>query len=259
MQREVISTEDGSSSIRVGELTYHSVHGAITESMHVFIRAGLEHWLNMRRNHGVLLSPMPEADEKMNAMEIQQPTIPVIPVRIFEMGFGTGLNALLTYIEATERKIPVHYTTIELFPLSGVEARRLNYPEELNRPELAPYFHEMHDAAWEANGVISPYFTLHKIKGSLEELVMPDAVSHNPGQTGLIDLVYFDAFAPTAQPELWTEAVFRKLAGWMARDAVLVTYCSKGDVQRAMKAAGLNVGKIQGPPFKREMVRAMKE
>lgn len=220
MTRQIEITRDGSHTMlsEVGGVPYHSRHGALQESQHVYIHSAFNFVYN---------------------------AAPGKPIRIFEMGFGTGLNALLTCIRAEELQVHVHYTSIETEPLSGAEARLLNYCEKLGRPELQPLFNELHDSTWETNAVISPFFTLQKKKVSIQDY-QPEA--H-------VDLVYYDAFAPSAQPELWTSEVFGKIAGFMEPEAILITYCSKGDVKRAMKAVGLKVKKVPGPLYKRDILR----
>lgn len=202
MKRELLLTADGSHTIAIPDLkvTYHSTHGAIQESLHVFIQAGLQ----------VIQAPL---------------------VRIFEMGFGTGLNALLTMKYAT---IPVYYYSVERFPLTEEEVAGLSYGNTL------------HQHPWNEDVKISEQFTLHKAHGSL--------LAITPLQT--FHLIYYDAFAPAAQPELWTKEVFEKLYSFLEPGGILVTYCSKGDVRRAMLAAGFIVEKLAGPPGKREMLRA---
>lgn len=225
MHREIILTKDGSHTVSVPgmNVSYHSLHGAIQESMHVFIEAGFR----QSPGHEIL--------------------------HIFEMGFGTGLNALLTFIEAEKIKQPVLYTSLELFPLNNNEIDQLNYCRQLTREDLEPVFHQLHSCEWEKQVRISDYFTLQKINASLSDENSPLS-SIQP-----VHLVYYDAFAPAAQPELWTVAVFEKLYTLLAPGAILVTYCSKGDVRRAMQAAGFSIEKIPGPPGKREMVRARRK
>lgn len=215
MLREIILTKDGSHSVSIPEMnvTYHSVHGAVQESMHVFIHAGFHYIKDI---------------------------FPSGPVHILEIGFGTGLNALLTLQEAATLQRPVHYTSLELFPLEERQALELNYASQ-------PYFTALHTSNWEEDVQLSPFFTLHKKRSSLLDF------SSGPR----FHLVYFDAFAPVAQPELWTREVFEKLQNALLPSGALVTYCSKGDVRRAMQAAGFKVEKIAGPPGKREMVRAL--
>lgn len=226
MERIPLITKDGSHTISIPgmNVTYHSVHGAVQESLHVFIETGFNY-----------------LKEKTDA-----------PLSILEMGFGTGLNALLTYIEAEKYNIPVHYTTLERFPLNENEIQHLNYCTQLNRPDLIPLFNILHTSAWEENIVISPTFTLKKINRNLLNLNLNAYPSH-------YHIIYYDAFAPSAQPELWTQEIFEKLYSVMHTNGVLVTYCSKGDVRRAMLAAGFMVEKLPGPPYKREMLRAIKK
>ena len=222
MERSIIITKDGSHTIAIPEMqvAYHSHHGAIQESMHVFIMAGLQA-IAPREDH---------------------------VTRILEMGFGTGLNALLTLAETERSQQRIHYTTVEKFPLSITDVAGLNYCQQLNRPDLQTVFEKIHECEWETDRHINKRFTLKKYRTSLTEFMLQQPVH----------LVYFDAFAPTAQPELWTPEIFERVFGWMEPGGILVTYCSKGDVRRAMQAAGLRVEKLVGPPGKREMVRATK-
>ncbi len=223
MERSVILTKDGSHTISIPEMnvTYHSHHGAIQESLHVFIKAGL------------LVSDAFGASD----------------TSILEMGFGTGLNALLTLIEAERLKRQIHYTAIELFPLQYEEITALNYCDQLYRKDLIPIFEKLHQCEWEKDITITPHFTLHKKKESLLQF----------NTSKLQNIIYFDAFAPSAQPKLWTPSIFEKLYSMLLTKGILVTYCSKGDVRRAMQSAGFIVEKLPGPPGKREMVRATKK
>ena len=227
MQRLVQITADGSHTIAIPELevTFHSVNGAMQESQHVFIKAAL-HYCFLQQ--GMLATDG--------------------PLNILEMGFGTGLNALLTLRQAKLFRKPVYYHTIEQFPLTAAEASGLNYAERLFEPALEPYFPQLHSSPWNQDVAIDPCFTLHKVQNSLQELSL----------SSQFHIVYYDAFAPRTQPELWTEEIFRKLLNSLLPGGILVTYCSKTVVRRAMQAAGFIVQKIQGPPFKREMLRAHK-
>ncbi|KYP15421.1 tRNA (5-methylaminomethyl-2-thiouridine)(34)-methyltransferase MnmD [Flavihumibacter sp. CACIAM 22H1] len=220
MERLIQVTADGSPTIAIPDMqvTYHSKHGAVQESMHVFIEAGLRY--QQKRKDGAL--------------------------HILEMGFGTGLNALLTLVE--NRPWPVYYESLETFPLEPELVNALDYGDVLQEPAATRLLQQLHDASWQEWVPISPSFQLYKRK--------EDLLDFQPA--GFYDIIYFDAFAPTAQPALWTAPVFKKLEQCMHTDAVLVTYCSKGEVRRAMTAAGLQVEKIPGPPGKREMVRAFK-
>ncbi len=224
MNRDIIITGDGSHSIIVPELNvaYHSVHGAIQESIHVFINAGL--------------------DPLISYGGISQ-------INIFEVGLGTGLNALLSLIEAKKRNLRIYYEAIELFPLSTEEVKKLNYCHQLGRPELQSSFEGMHTSDWARHIQIDENFILMKRN---EDLLTFDRLKP-------FNLIYFDAFAPKAQPELWTKEVFDKMFSILVPEGILVTYCSKGDVRRAMIAAGLKVEKLQGPPGKREMLRARRD
>lgn len=221
--RSLQLTTDGSHTIAIPSLniTYHSRHGAINESMHVFIEAGLNYWL--QQNNGKKL-------------------------RIFEMGFGTGLNALLTYMEATKNDLEIHYTSVEQFPLENEIVQSLNYCEVLHCTDANDVFHKMHSSRWNEDVKLSSSFLIYKAQTSLQQLKFPNSY----------DIVYYDAFAPNAQPELWTVEIFKKIFDAINENGVLVTYCSKGDVRRALVAAGFKVSKIPGPPYKREMLRAEK-
>ena len=227
MKREIIVTGDGSHSVRIPEMnvTYHSIHGAIQESRHVFIQAGLidsEVFDYRGVNH------------------------------VLETGFGTGLNALLTLIEADKHQNRIYYTAIEPHPLNEKEISHLNYCEQLNQPSYQPYFEKMHKVGWEEMYEITDNFRLTKKRCSLADYSV-DSSSENT-----FFLIYFDAFAPNAQPELWTKKIFEKLYNMMLPGGILVTYCSKGDVRRALQAAGFNVEKLPGPLKKREMLRGRK-
>ena len=223
MERRIIKTADGSDTVFIPEMnvSYHSKHGAIQESMHVFIEAGLRYIINQLTNK---------------------------PINIFEMGFGTGLNAFLTVIEAEEKGIKVYYETVEKFPLSKEDVDSLNYEAVVKHEKL---FQQIHECKWNKEVRLNEYFTLKKVH---EDLInySTEVLSEVEG----FNIIYYDAFAPIAQPELWTEDTFKHLYLMLLPGGILVTYCSKGSVRRAMKAAGFNVKKIPGPPGKREMVRA---
>lgn len=230
MQRNIILTKDGSHTIAIPgmNVTYHSMYGAIQESLHVFIEAGF--YAPGRSNQPGTLC-------------------------ILEVGFGTGLNALLTLIEAGKTQRPVHYTALELFPLDEEQVRSLNYCEQLDRTDLQPVFERLHSCRWEREILFSNCFTLQKRQASLVTLSTTTCL---PAGATLLNLIYFDAFAPGVQPELWTKEVFEKLYAMLLPGGMLVTYCSKGDVRRAMQAAGFSTQKIPGPPGKREMLRAIR-
>ena len=180
-----------------------------------------------------------------SGLQYALPTINTEPIAVFEMGFGTGLNALLTLQETIKLKRKIYYYTVELYPLTLEEAKALQQDTLLENGNLAM---QLHEAAWEKDVAINEYFVLHKTKKSLLNLTLPIQ----------FDVIYFDAFAPTDQPDLWTEDVFANLHQHLNSKGVLVTYSSKGTVRRAMQAVGFTVQKIPGPIGKAEIVRAMK-
>ena len=222
---EIFVTQDGSHSITASRfgVSYHSKYGAITESRHVFIQAGL---------YPVLLNTPTE-------------------ISILEMGFGTGLNALLTYHETANRQVEVYYEAIEGFPISILAAQNLNYPLLIDKrdTELNAVFAQMHQIPWEQETTLAPHFHLQKRLGNLEELQFEPR----------FDLVYFDAFAPSAQPELWTAPILQKMYDALKPGGVLVTYCAKGEFKRTLKSVGFVVERMPGPPGKREMTKAIKQ
>jgi tRNA U34 5-methylaminomethyl-2-thiouridine-forming methyltransferase MnmC len=220
VERKIIYTKDGSHTVEIPGLkvTYHSIHGAIQESKHVFIEAGFKSLA------------LPNTSR----------------LSIFEMGFGTGLNALLTIIEAEKLQNEIFYETVEQFPLDNIETRSLNYCKQLDRQDLQLAFELLHKCDWEKETNITSNFIFKKTKTDLL----------NFQTTRNFNLIYFDAFAPNAQPALWTKDVFEKMFSILDPGGILVTYCSKGDVRRAMQAAGFTIEKLPGPPGKREMIRA---
>jgi len=209
---------DGSKTLYVPALNehYHSTFGALTESMHVFIRSGL---------HNALL----QFDE----------------IHLLEIGFGTGLNALLTLIEVKDKK--VFYTALEPFPIEPDTLINLNY-DKLFDPQEIRLFEKIHQAAFDAKCRITSGFELLKLKTTIQKATLP----------GKYNLVYFDAFGPDVQPELWTASVFEKIAGWTAKGGILTTYSAKGEVRRNLQKAGFTVERIAGPPGKRHITRAVK-
>jgi len=167
-------------------------------------------------------------------------------INLFEVGFGTGLNALLTCMESNKRKVRTYYDTIELYPLNPDLIAKLNYPELLNDTEK--FFQKIHQGSWEEETEITPWFILRKIKEDLTKY-LPEKQ---------YNLIYFDAFSPNVQPELWMPEIFRKMAGCLTPEGTLVTYSAKSSVRKALRAAGLKTEKLPGPPGKREMTRALK-
>jgi len=217
MQPELIITQDGSHSLYRSDLDehYHSIYGAVQESMHVFIRNGLN-------------------------------TIGKTNIQIFEMGFGTGLNALLTLLKTQEENRKVKYYTIEKYPLSKEITDQLNYTTFLC-PSAPGHLKSLHDAEWGFDVYLN-HFMLNKINGDILQTQIP---------TGN-DLVYYDAFAPDKEPDLWSENLFRKIYDSMTDGAVFVTYSAKGEVRRKLLSCGFRVEKLPGPPGKIHMLRARK-
>jgi tRNA U34 5-methylaminomethyl-2-thiouridine-forming methyltransferase MnmC len=214
----LILTADGSHSIYNTALDehYHSTHGALQESRHVFIEAGLRPFALTHQS-----------------------------LRILEIGFGTGLNCLLSLMEAGAPGPRIEYTTLEPFPLSHDMIATLNYAGILEAPGAEPAFAMMH--SFEAGRLeLSERFALIRSRNAL----------HDFQPEGKYNLIYFDAFAPDVQPELWTREAFHKLFACLDPGGVLVTYCAKGEVKRAMKEAGFLIERLPGPPGKREMTRA---
>lgn len=218
---KIITTSDGSHSLLNEDLgeTYHSANGAIQESAHVFIKNGLDFFIDQRRP---------------------------ATISILEVGFGTGLNALLTVHRMLTLPISIHYTTIEASPVHDEIWPMLNYTQKLG---LHDHFAKLHESCWESAVQIFPGFMLLKLQTKLEN------VQCTPQS---YDLIYFDAFSPNKQPELWTLPVLEKVVNAMRQGAVLVTYCAQGQLKRNLKTLGLITETLTGPPGKREMVRGVK-
>ncbi|GAB2854129.1 tRNA (5-methylaminomethyl-2-thiouridine)(34)-methyltransferase MnmD [Hymenobacter ruber] len=223
---EVRRTADGSATLFVPALNehYHSQHGARQESAHVFIRHGL-------------LPLLPATAETGQ------------PLRILEIGLGTGLNALLTLDAAQAAGAAIEYDGLETFPLPPAVVAALQPEWDERGTPLKELFAELHAAPWNVPVEVLPGFRLHKLHQSLQAAALPASHYH---------LIYFDAFAPEKQPELWSEAVFAQLFAAAAPGAVLVSYCAQGQFRRNLRAAGWLTEKLPGPPGKREMTRARK-
>lgn len=217
----IFETSDGSHSIFSTQygVSYHSRYGAVQESRHVFLEAGL---------YPLFLSGAEE-------------------VAVLETGLGTGLNALLTGLEAAAQKRKVYYLGLEAYPISPEQAKALNYPAALGEG-AAELFTAIHEMPWGKPAALSHYFTFEKQQSRFEAFAsMPK-----------FDVIYFDAFAPNAQPELWGEEVLGRMYQALKPGGRLVTYCAKGAVKRCMKGLGFTIEALPGPPGKREMTRALK-
>ena len=217
---EIFETQDGSHSIYSEKfgVSYHSKYGAIQESRHVFLEAGLYAQLAGKEEIAVL-----------------------------EIGFGTGLNALLTYQEAEDKELRIRYDTFEAYPITLVEATTLNYPSLLG-VDIEGVFNEMHETAWGISIKLGDYFTFTKYNEMFQRIDYLET----------FNVIYFDAFAPNAQPELWEAELMGKMYNALKPGGMLVTYCAKGAVKRVMKGIGFVVEALKGPPGKREMTRAVK-
>ncbi len=216
------TTADGSHTLFVPELNehYHSTNGALQESKLVFIQNGLLH--------------VPACIKEINVLEV---------------GFGTGLNALLTVLEAKKERRKINYVAIEPEPVDPQFISQLNYADVIGGTEATGYFKKLHEAGWVYPSFLSDYFIISKIQARLEEVSLRDSQ---------FNLVYFDAFSPEVQPGLWSDEILTQLYNCMKPDGILVTYSCKGTVKRALKAAGFTVEKLPGPAGKREVLRAMK-
>lgn len=221
MHRKIVKTADGSTTIYIEEWEeyYHSKYGAIQESYHVFIKNGLMLFAGFKKE-----------------------------ISILEMGFGTGLNTLITFLESEKLQLSVHYESVEAYPVPMQEILQLNYTKRLQPRKSAPVFNTMHQLSWGEQHRISPCFTLKKRKQLFSE-VNDQASFH---------LIYFDAFGARIQPRLWEEEVFFKMFKALKPGGKLVTYAAKGSVRRAMEKVGFSVERLPGPPGKREMLRAAK-
>lgn len=216
---EVITTGDGSVSLYRADIdeTYHSRHGAVQESLHVFIDAGLKQ-----------LGHLGE-------------------INVLEVGLGTALNALLTLVFAEENKIPIRYTSLETFPLPQEVWSKVSYAQ--NELQSA-WYKALHEAPWNERVEITPYFSIRKMEAAAESVSL---------QADEFDLMYYDAFGPRAQAEMWRVELFSHLSNFMKPNSVWVTYCAKGQVRRDLEACGWKMERIPGPPGKREMLRGIKQ
>lgn len=250
MSLELQVTKDQSHTLYVPELdeTYHSRNGALEEAMYVYIGRGLRDWLlphgeayqSAARNHGFTSDKtayltQPTADNSRKN------------ISILEIGFGTGLNAWLTALECSLLKVQCNYHSLETIPLPLEWISQLNYTQNVSGSDKEVYMN-LHSAEWDKPTTVTPYFSLSKLNTALENFT--------PTQT--FDVIYFDAFAPEKQPELWTKELFRKLFDCLNEGGVIVTYSSKGEIKRMWREIGFDVERLPGPPMKRHMLRGRK-
>jgi tRNA U34 5-methylaminomethyl-2-thiouridine-forming methyltransferase MnmC len=219
MKREIIITDDGSTTIRIPDWdeNYHSTHGAIQEAKHVFIKNGLDLFQNQNS------------------------------ISILEIGFGTGLNAFITFLE-TVNKEKVNYVGVEAYPISSEEIAQMNYVTELQATQYQAIFDKMHACDWESQQNITENFILTKRKQFFQDIADKEQY----------DLIYFDAFGFPLQPELWSETIFKKMYDALLPKGTLVTYACRSSIKNAMLSVGFSIEKLPGAPGKREMLRATK-
>jgi len=223
LKRKIITTADGSKTIHIEDWNeqYHSKHGAIQEAQHVFIKEGLQHY---------------SANNKSTSIDI------------LEIGFGTGLNAFLTLLEADNIKSKINYVGVEAYPVSMDDISQLNYADLISA-DNETVFNKLHKVSWEKEYEITSKFKLQKRQQFFSEIKDNNA----------FDLIYFDAFGARVQPELWSKSIFKKMYKALKPNGVLVTYAAIGEVKRNMKTLGFMVERLKGPPGKRHMLRATKK
>ena len=223
MKREIKITSDGSKTLYISELNenYHSHHGALQEARHVFIDNGLK-------------------------------TVQNYEINILELGFGTGLNGLVTIDEflKTDKNHVIHYSTIEKYPVDECEVTELSYDSFFDEPNIKEYYRKLHECEWNKTTELFPNFFFtkyHRDFFDLKEIELPK-----------INLVYYDCFGARVQPDLWEKPLFEMVADKMEMGGLLTTYSSKGSVRRILEELNFKVEKINGPPGKREMINAIK-
>jgi tRNA U34 5-methylaminomethyl-2-thiouridine-forming methyltransferase MnmC len=219
----VFITEDGSHSVYSEQfgVTYHSTHGAIQETQHIFIEAALKYFIHKKG---------------------------VGKIKILDIGFGTGLNVFMTFLESLKQGLNVELTTIEVYPLSISTAEQLNYSQLLNVPQFDAIFKQLHKLSWEDKHVISENFSFQK------HLLDFQNITH----VNSFDIIYYDAFSPESQPELWESEMLQRMFNALKNGGVMTTYCAKGSFKRALKSVGFQIENIPGPRGKREITRAIK-
>lgn len=220
IKKEILITQDGSITIHMPEWneSYHSKHGAIQEAYHVFIHNGLDFFTDQNE------------------------------ISILEIGFGTGLNAFITLLEAQKRNQKIQYTGVEAYPIDMNIYKKLNYPELLDADDKQETFLSLHQAKWQKNTCIADFFSLEKHQMKFEEITFENH----------FDLIYFDAFGFRVQPELWSEAIFSRMYRALKPGGILTTYACRSVISNNLKSAGFEIKKVPGPVGKREMTIAYK-
>ena len=221
-QKKIILSDDGSHTIELVGMNeqYHSTHGAIQESNHVYIKHGLERIAVNKRE-----------------------------ISILEVGMGTGLNVLLSWMLAQKHDLKINYHSIEAFPIGEEIWSQLNYTQKLHQPNLQEIFNSIHSSPWSKKINLEDDFVFIKMEEPIQESILPE---------NMFDVVYFDAFNPDLEPNLWTEEVFQKVYNSMKKNSILTTYSTKGMVKRALKSCGFKIEKKPGPIGKREILNALK-
>jgi tRNA U34 5-methylaminomethyl-2-thiouridine-forming methyltransferase MnmC len=216
-------TEDGSHSIFSQQfgVAYHSTHGAIQETKHIFIEAALNHYIQKKS---------------------------IDKIRILDIGFGTGLNVFMTFLESLKLGCEIDLTTIEAYPLSITIAEQLNFPRLLNAPQFDDIFKLLHTVNWEEKYLLTNNFTFQKRLLDFKKITYTDD----------FDIIYYDAFSPESQPELWESDILQLMFDALKIEGILTTYCAKGSFKRALKSVGFQIENISGPKGKREITRAIK-
>lgn len=223
IERKIITTADGSKTIHLESWNeqYHSKHGAFQEANHVYINKGFLHRVDTFQGN---------------------------TIEVLEIGFGTALNAMLTFTESIKQSLKINYTAYEAYPVQELELEALNYESKFPS-NYVDFFKKMHTVSWNEFFEIAPHFFLNKQLKKFDQLEAANTY----------DLIFYDAFGPRVQPELWTEKLFQKMFNSLKNNGILVTYCAKGSVRRTMQAVGFNTERLPGPPGKREMLRATKK
>lgn len=223
LERKIITTADGSKTIHLESWNeqYHSKHGAFQEANHVYINKGFLHRVDTFQGN---------------------------TIEVLEIGFGTALNAMLTFTESIKQSLKINYTAYEAYPVQELELEALDYESKFPS-NYVDFFKKMHTVSWNEFFEIAPHFFLNKQLKKFDQLEAANTY----------DLIFYDAFGPRVQPELWTEKLFQKMFNSLKNNGILVTYCAKGSVRRTMQAVGFNTERLPGPPGKREMLRATKK
>lgn len=221
MERKIVVTGDGSKTIHIEAWNenYHSTHGAVQEAKHVFLKHGLSLFDHQK------------------------------DISIFEVGFGTGLNAILSYQFAQDNHLNINYHTIEAYPVLENELHLLDYASLFENNIIKEIYSNLHTCDWNQDVIITSDFMLHKIHQKIEDYIFIE---------NQYDIIYFDAFGPRVQEHMWTSDIFQKLYDSLKTGGIFVTYCAKGQVKRDLKSVGFEVETLPGPPGKREMTRGKK-